>query len=83
MEHQSQTDTNGVGAMPASEFLRGLVEAYDLARGLGVNRDTLARMTKNEKLGFPKPFTLGQATYYSVSAVRRWIAEQAGLDVDE
>jgi len=83
MQHQAQTDTSGSGSMRAPDVLRGLVEAGELANGLGVTRDTLTRMAKNETLGFPKPFKLGPATYYNLSAVRRWVAEKAGLDVDE
>lgn len=84
MENQLNTAAvaNSLSA-PATEFFRGLIEGNELSRQIGVNRDTISRMSKNPKSGFPKPFKFGQSTYYSISAVRRWIAEQVGIEGDE
>ena len=67
--------------MPGTGFLAGLIEANELARDLKINRDTLSRITKNPRLGFPKSFTLGQVTYYNARAVRRWVAARAELEI--
>ncbi len=80
MAIQAHAGARDMNSAPAAEFLRGLIEANELAGALNVNRDTLSRMTRNPRLGFPKSFTLGQSTYYNASAVRRWVAEQAGLE---
>lgn len=83
MTTQTQILADEANPAVASDFLRGLIEANELARALGINRDTLARMTKDANLAFPQPFSLGRATYYSISSVKLWVASQAGLDWDE
>lgn len=55
--HAVAHDMNSV---PAAEFLRGLIEANELARALNVNRDTLSRMTRSNPDAMTERFLIAQ-----------------------